>query len=274
MTASRNLLLGLLFGLIAGAFWGGVFLAPRLLAEFTPLQMTAGRYIAYGLASAVLLAPSRKAVMGRMTGEDCAWLGDVAGIRTIMDLRHPDEFRPAAAHALQERVYSLSLFPAARPLDEFIAELNGLHGPGPTGARYLTYLEHAGEGIAQAFTVFADETRYPILVHCTAGKDRTGVLLGLLMDVLGADHEDIASEYGLSDASIPRLIAFLRASGRTLEGSEDEITARLSTPPDRMAAFLDGLTATYGGAAAYLGRCGVTDATLDAVRRLLVVPAE
>jgi drug/metabolite transporter (DMT)-like permease len=70
MSASRNLLLGLLCGLIAGAFWGGVFLAPKLLIAFTPLQMTAGRYIAYGLASAVLLAPAWKRVMARMDGRD------------------------------------------------------------------------------------------------------------------------------------------------------------------------------------------------------------
>lgn len=70
MSSSRNLVLGLLCGLVAGAFWGGVFLAPKLLAAFTPLQMTAGRYIAYGLASAVLLVPSWKTVMARMDGRD------------------------------------------------------------------------------------------------------------------------------------------------------------------------------------------------------------
>jgi drug/metabolite transporter (DMT)-like permease len=70
MTNPRNLLLGLLCGLIAGAFWGGVFLAPLLLEAFTPLQMTAGRYVAYGLASLVLLAPTARAVFGRMTGRD------------------------------------------------------------------------------------------------------------------------------------------------------------------------------------------------------------
>ena len=68
MTDPRRLTLGLLCGLIAGAFWGGVFLAPLLLADFTPLQMTAGRYLAYGLASLVLLAPTALAVFGRMTG--------------------------------------------------------------------------------------------------------------------------------------------------------------------------------------------------------------
>lgn len=70
MTDPRRLTLGLLCGLIAGAFWGGVFLAPLLLADFTPLQMTAGRYLAYGLASLVLLAPTAIAVFGRMTGRD------------------------------------------------------------------------------------------------------------------------------------------------------------------------------------------------------------
>ena len=70
MNTSRNLFLGLLCGLVAGAFWGGVFLAPKLLDAFTPLQMTAGRYIAYGLASAVLLIPAWRTVMGRMDGRD------------------------------------------------------------------------------------------------------------------------------------------------------------------------------------------------------------
>lgn len=70
MTNPRNLILGLLCGLIAGAFWGGVFLAPLLLHDFTPLQMTAGRYLAYGVASLVLLAPTAWAVFGRMTGRD------------------------------------------------------------------------------------------------------------------------------------------------------------------------------------------------------------
>lgn len=70
MTTSRNLLLGLLCGLVAGAFWGGVFLAPKLLADFTPLQMTAGRYLAYGLASAVLLVPAWPTVLRKMDGRD------------------------------------------------------------------------------------------------------------------------------------------------------------------------------------------------------------
>jgi drug/metabolite transporter (DMT)-like permease len=80
MDHRRRLLIGLLCGLVAGAFWGGVFLAPRLLAAFTPLQMTAGRYVCYGLASAALLAPAARGVMARMTLTD--WR-DLAGLSLL-----------------------------------------------------------------------------------------------------------------------------------------------------------------------------------------------
>jgi drug/metabolite transporter (DMT)-like permease len=54
---SRNLFLGVLFGAGAGALWGLVFLTPELVRAFSPLQLTIGRYLAYGLVSAALIAP-------------------------------------------------------------------------------------------------------------------------------------------------------------------------------------------------------------------------
>jgi drug/metabolite transporter (DMT)-like permease len=80
MSHQQRLAIGLLCGLIAGAFWGGVFLAPKLLAAFTPLQMTAGRYACYGLASAALLAPGARKVLARLTWAD--WR-DLAGLSLL-----------------------------------------------------------------------------------------------------------------------------------------------------------------------------------------------
>ncbi|KQY28844.1 multidrug DMT transporter permease [Caulobacter sp. Root487D2Y] len=80
MSQQQRLAIGLLCGLVAGAFWGGVFLAPKLLHAFTPLQMTAGRYLCYGLASAVLLAPGARKVLGRLTLAD--WR-DLAGLSLL-----------------------------------------------------------------------------------------------------------------------------------------------------------------------------------------------
>ena len=214
----------------------------------------------------------RSGALELMTADDCAWLAGTAAIRTILDLRHPDELTAIEGnHDLWDRVAPLSIFPQSQSMDDLIAELNGLHGLGPSPARYMHYLDVGGDRLARGFEMFADEANYPFLVHCTAGKDRTGVILGLLMDVLGADHGDIAHEYGLSNASIPRLIAYLRASGRVLEGTEEEIYQRLATPAERMAGFLELKTARHGSAENFFLGQGVSRETIAAVREVLVV---
>lgn len=214
----------------------------------------------------------RSGALEPMTPRDREVLERVIGVRTILDLRHPDELAMAnGPHPLSDRVVWLSIFREEWRQEDLIAELNGLYGPGPSPRRYLHYLEIGGDRLARAFELFAEEPRYPFLVHCTAGKDRTGVLVGMIMDVLGADPADIAHEYGLSDASIDRLLAYLRASGRQLEGTEEEIRARLSTPPERMAGFIELLYREHGGAEAFFRKQGVSEATIDRVRELLTV---
>jgi drug/metabolite transporter (DMT)-like permease len=69
--------LGIGAGIAAGAVWGLVFLAPKLTPGFTPLQLSAGRYLAYGLVAAALIAPSWRRVSARLTRGDwqaLAWL--------------------------------------------------------------------------------------------------------------------------------------------------------------------------------------------------------
>lgn len=62
--------IGVLCGLLAGAMWGMVFLAPAYLAAFTPLQLTAGRYLAYGAMALLLLAPRLRTLVARLTRAD------------------------------------------------------------------------------------------------------------------------------------------------------------------------------------------------------------
>lgn len=65
--------LGIGAGIAAGALWGLVFLAPELTAGFTSMQLSAGRYLAYGLISAVLIAPSWKRLARTLTLQE--WKG-------------------------------------------------------------------------------------------------------------------------------------------------------------------------------------------------------
>lgn len=71
-------LAGIFCGIGAGALWGLVFLAPELTRAFSPLQQTIGRYLAYGLISAVMLAPRWKRLLPRITRREWLALGWLA----------------------------------------------------------------------------------------------------------------------------------------------------------------------------------------------------
>lgn len=63
--------IGVLCGLLAGAFWGMVFIAPKVLPAFSPWELAIGRYLAYGLVAAVAAAPLMRRIARKLTREDC-----------------------------------------------------------------------------------------------------------------------------------------------------------------------------------------------------------
>ena len=208
----------------------------------------------------------------RISARDRDWFR--ANVRTVLDLRHPDEVAGAASARSGEPpdvVVHRSVFRPDVPMAEFIAELNAVRGPGITSGRYLDYLKvGAADRFARCVELLAQEAHYPVLINCTAGKDRTGILVAIVMDLLGVDDECIGEEYDRSNAAIDGLIAYLNAIGRTLEGDLDEIRARMATPADRILGFLDGVRAEYGSVRNMLSREGVADATFDALEARLV----
>ena len=80
---SLNISLGIIAGIIAGAFWGLVFLAPELTRGFTPIQLSAGRYVEYGVITAILVSRSWRRLFARLTWREwkaLAWLSFAGNI--------------------------------------------------------------------------------------------------------------------------------------------------------------------------------------------------
>lgn len=69
---------GIVFGVLAGAVWGGVFLVPALLPEFPPLLLSIGRYLMYGAFSLLLALPTLKTTLRRLSGKDLVLLVKLA----------------------------------------------------------------------------------------------------------------------------------------------------------------------------------------------------
>lgn len=138
-------------------------------------------------------------------------------------------------------------------------------------ARYAAYLRHRPESVVAAVRYILDPASHPVLFHCAAGKDRTGVVAALVLSVLGVDDETIVADYVLSDHAVEPVLARLRGSElyREMLG---EATVESQRPlPDAMRAFLAAL-ADEGGAERWLMRGGVTRAEIDASRRAILEP--
>lgn len=112
----------------------------------------------------------------------------------------------------------------------------------------------------------------PVLVHCTIGKDRTGVTIGIALAAAGVDPDAVVADYARTEALLParrnaQVLAAIRALHPENVHAEDLATR---SPERAMRALLAHLDATYGSAAGYLRAHGMTGAEIHRLREVLV----
>ncbi len=188
------------------------------------------------------------------------------GITTQIDLRKPEEAREQGRGpltAMGAHYHNLPVIP-----DGGTDQLSRLVGDtGISGRRYLGYLEFGPDAWVQMFELFAQAHHHPILIHCTAGKDRTGVSTAFLLSALGVDRTLIEADYILTNRDVVRQDDFLEHAGVLPQDMTRESMIHAAGVPDAaMGDFLDGLEARWGGPQAYLESIGITNKTMDAVR--------
>ena len=201
----------------------------------------------------------------RMTAEDLETLRGM-GISTQIDLRKADEIADQGRGPLPDMgaaYQNLSVIP-----DGGVDQLARLVGDtGISGKRYLGYLSFGPDTWLRLFDLLADAAQHPILIHCTAGKDRTGVSTAFLLSVLGVERNLIEADYLLTNLDIERQADFVEQHFGYPEGMDRALFLHhAGVPPTAMADFLDGLEERWGGALNFLRECGVTDTTFTAVR--------
>jgi len=187
------------------------------------------------------------------------------GLRTVVDLRtsYEAEIAPsplddlAAAGALTMHISLIGEDLAAIP-----AEL---------GEIYDYVIDRQGRAIADAVRCLARPGGLPALVHCTAGKDRTGIVVALTLAAVGVPDQIVAADYALTSLYLDP--AHTPAIGQVREDSglgEQLTTELLASPPELMLRTLDRARAQAGSIAGYLVSHGVSEAELDVLREALV----
>jgi protein-tyrosine phosphatase len=185
------------------------------------------------------------------------------GVRTVIDLRHRREIEVRGRIPDSDGIRYHNISVEHRPYDQ--AALS----PAIEPARFLAdrYAELAADGTAeirQALELLAVGDAAPVVIHCAAGKDRTGVLTALVLALLGVTAGDIVADYARTGQATDQLIAEWRAHHG---GEMPRWPAFGQAPAGAMRLFLAGLTTEYGGVRGYAAaQLGAGDSLVEALR--------
>jgi len=189
------------------------------------------------------------------------------GVRTIVDLREHDE--------LTERpnVFATSRHVAYRWLPFWNEPLPEGRLPDLSGG-YVRELDLRGERLVAICRALLEPAGLPALIHCAAGKDRTGVVVGLLLAVARVPPEVIIEDYAMSATCLgPAYVDEGRQWLASRGWSWEQYGHNWSSPPERMTRTLAHLQQRWGSADVYLQDHGLGRPELDALRAQLTEAA-
>ena len=191
------------------------------------------------------------------------------GLRTVVDLRTAGEIERSGRFPVEEHPAEWVHLPIIERMwseDDLVATTGAVDF---LRARYLEMLVSGAGSIARIVELVADGT--PLLFHCAAGKDRTGVVAAVLLGLAGVPSEEIATDYHATAGAMAAFVDWLTV---TYPEAMDAMTSQppeyLEAPPEAMATFLDEVDARYGSMEGYVRGLGVDDTAIDALRTAIV----
>ncbi|GAA5182145.1 hypothetical protein GCM10023322_18470 [Rugosimonospora acidiphila] len=204
----------------------------------------------------------------RLTGDECGQLC-AFGVRTVLDLRRPHEIERDGRIRETPGLSYHNIHPLHQEWDSALYEPDG--GPARYLAdRYMDMILEGSEGIGEALRLVAEPTSAPLVMHCFAGKDRTGVLAALTLSLLGVDDETIAADYGRSEAARAALIAQMISDSPEFARAGGPPAQIVACPPEAMLLFLARLRERFGSVPGFAAYAGVTDGHVASLRAHLL----
>jgi protein-tyrosine phosphatase len=206
----------------------------------------------------------------RLTDEGRARVEQL-GLRAVIDLRQQAQFDRGHLFGTADITHHIPTVDRVLDVDnpprfEDAGDIVGLYedmverGRGQLVKAVDTVARHIAEG--------------PVLVHCVAGKDRTGLVVALVQAAIGVTVDSIIAEYALSNEPTQRRRAAMMAepvSGDPPVGRSPEML--WTAPAEVMTIFAERVAQLHGSMRAWPGALGVSDATIDRLRQRLLVDA-
>ncbi|GAB2738470.1 tyrosine-protein phosphatase [Kitasatospora kifunensis] len=197
----------------------------------------------------------RSAWLGELTEEGARVLAKF-GLRTVFDLRDPIDLvdRP-------DRTYDLDVVLANFPI---LPQDGSYHYGTPATQTYALMVDTGGPRFVAALRRLLEPRTLPALVHCAIGRDRTGILIALLLELLGVPEDEIVADYLLSNEGLGVLDG-------PLEYVDPEGVTRLTkaVPGELLTGALERIRERHGSAEGYLLAHGLNAAEITDLRALL-----
>jgi protein-tyrosine phosphatase len=219
-----------------------------------------------------------------LSAEDVRVLIDQQGLEVVVDLRTDVEVELEGPGPLTTedavRIEHRSLYPDSGGNTDLDADTVKPWGPAdenesadesPTVRAYMSYLSRRPDSVVGAVRTIA-RADGAVLLHCAAGKDRTGVLVALALDAAGVDRNRIVGDYLATGQRIDAILARLVSSSTyraELEGHDPQQHAPALGTMERVLELVDQ---RFGGSAAWLSAHGLSDLDLQRLRRRLAPP--
>lgn len=195
------------------------------------------------------------------------------GVRTIIDLRgakeaieEPSIFTTATEQVDTPRYFNL-------PLENYEPEVSALiRNAASRGEVYCIVLGHYPQNMATVLRAIANAELGGVLIHCHAGKDRTGTVSALLLRLAGVPDELIIADYAESQLRLWPLWEKLVAEAGGEENAD--FWLKPTATPAMMQMMLDHLDAKYGGLLGYLAFAGLQSEEIERLRARLLVTGD
>jgi protein-tyrosine phosphatase len=198
---------------------------------------------------------------------DAGWAELLAyGVSRIVDLRFESELALDPPREVPVEVMHVPLLPDLDAPEW--AEIDEVGDAAPdassaTRAVYLEFLERFRARVGEAITAVAEAPAGTVIVHCLGGKDRTGLVVALLLRLAGVGPQEIAEDYALSGPNLRTMTDVWIAAAES--DLERERRRRIGeSPAAAMLGVLEELERRHGSVRDYLLAAGVAPERLDA----------
>jgi protein tyrosine/serine phosphatase len=210
-----------------------------------------------------------------LSERDVAALRDELGVRTVIDLRAGHEVEeyghgPLATHVRQLHLPIVDQTrepPTPRRLIRRAPKFQTLE------EIYGFMLREYAERFGLVLRVIADGENHPLVFHCAAGKDRTGLVAALVLSLCGVPDEAIVTDFAFTESRMPEIIARHTAWAEQAAADAEVAGQQYGAQAATMHAVLQSLREEHGSVEAYVRTAGLTGDEVDALRAALVEPA-